>query len=77
MMSWKFETQGCQWPGVKRIKSIFTDKQNVEQALAHLYITSSSSNVWNKTDLEKYHISGKQKPVWESYYLNCMGCQRW
>ena len=29
-MSQNFDTQGCQWYGVKRIKSIFADKGNCE-----------------------------------------------
>ena len=28
LMSQKFETQGCQWHGVKQIKYIFTDEGN-------------------------------------------------
>ena len=37
LMSGKFETQGYQWFGVKRIKSIFADKGNiiVEQGLGY------------------------------------------
>ena len=30
LMSPKFETQGCQWYGVKQINSIFADKRNSE-----------------------------------------------
>ena len=38
-MSQNFETQGCQWYGVKRIKSSFANKRNMEQGLGHLFIT--------------------------------------
>ena len=35
LMSQKLETQGCQWYGVKGIKSIFVDKEIEEQGLGH------------------------------------------
>ena len=39
LMSRNFETHGCQWYGVKRIKYIFVDKGIAEQSLGHLFIT--------------------------------------
>ena len=47
----KFETRGCQWNGFNifsRIRGI------VEQGLGHLFIDSSSSRFFKKTDLEQY-----------------------
>ena len=39
-MSQNFETQVCQYNGVRQIESIFADKGNiVEQGLVHLFIT--------------------------------------
>ena len=50
----KSRTQGGQSYEVKWIKSIFTDKGIVlEQSLGHLFITSSSSRIFNKTNFEQ------------------------
>ena len=37
---------------VSGINSIFVDKRTVEQDLGHLFVTSSSSQFFNKTDFE-------------------------
>ena len=37
LMSQKFETQYCQWCGVKGIKSIFADKANSETRFGALF----------------------------------------
>ena len=50
VMSQNCKMQGCQWYGVKRIKSIFPKKGNVGKGFEHHFITSSSSHVFNKTD---------------------------
>ena len=39
---------------VKQIKSIFTDKEIVEQGLRQLFIISSSSHFFNEIDLKQY-----------------------
>ena len=49
-----FETQVCQWYGVKRIKSIFADKGIGEKDLGHFIITSNGSLFFNKIDFEQY-----------------------
>ena len=57
LMSRKLETQGGQWYGVKRIKSIFADRGRVEQGLGHLFIASSSSFCFfNNTNLEQFLV---------------------
>ena len=48
-----FESQDCQWYGVKRI-SIFVDMEISATRFVDLFITSNSSYFFNKTDLEKY-----------------------
>ena len=53
LMSQKFKMQGCQWYGVKWIKSIFANKGIVEQGLRQLFITSSGSYFFHKADLEQ------------------------
>ena len=56
-MTQNFETQGCQWYGVKKIKFIFADKENSGTSFrAHLFITSSSSYFFNKTDFKRYRF---------------------
>ena len=59
-MSRNFETQVCQWYGVKQIKSFFADKGYVvKQGLGHLFITLNSSHFYNKTDLQQYFFKPK------------------
>ena len=54
-MSQKFETQNCQWYGVKRIKSIFVDKGRVEQGLGQIFIILRNSfHFFNKIYFEQY-----------------------
>ena len=49
-----FETQNCQSHGVKRIKSIFANKEKNETRFrAPLCITANSSHFFNKTDFEQ------------------------
>ena len=51
-MSRNFKTQGCQWDGVKRIKFIFTDKENSKIRFGAPLSVLSSSHSINKTDRE-------------------------
>ena len=44
------EILGCQWYGVKQIKSIFGTRGIVEKGLGYLLVSSSSSDFFNKTD---------------------------
>ena len=46
--------QGRQWYGIKRIKLYFRELGIVEKGLGHVFITSSSSHFFNKTDFEQY-----------------------
>ena len=48
LMSRKFETQDCQWCGVKRIKSIVADKKKVEEGLGQFFISSNSPHFFKK-----------------------------
>ena len=55
LKSGNFKTQGCQWYGAKRIKSGFADKENSgTRFIGHIYIASSSSHFFSKTDLKHY-----------------------
>ena len=55
LMLRKLETQGCQRYVVKRIKStVFLRIWGiVELGLGHLFVTSSSTHLFNKTDHEQ------------------------
>ena len=64
-MSQNFETQGCRWYEVKRIKSIFADKGVVKQGLGHLFIISSSSHFFNKIGLKQYFLKGKRSLLYD------------
>ena len=51
--------QGCQEYGVKRIKKFFANKGTVEKDLGHLFITTSNSHFFNKSDFEQYFFEKK------------------
>ena len=56
VMSQNCKKQGCRWYGVKRIKTYFREEGKfgiVEEGLGHLFITSTSSYFFNKTDFEQ------------------------
>ena len=55
---------GCQWYGVKRIKSIFSKKEIVEHSLEHVFVTSSSTSFLNKTNFEPYLLVLKMRQHW-------------
>ena len=54
-MSLNCKMQVCQWNGVKRIKIVFSQISGiVEKDFGYLFITSSSSHFFNKTDAKQY-----------------------
>ena len=68
-MSQNCEMQSRQWYGVKRINHVFANKGNCGKSLGHIFITSSRSHFFNKTDFEQYLFNE-----------NCCRlpyCQRW
>ena len=57
-----YKMQSCQWYRVKRTKTSFANKGNCGKRFGHLFIISSSSHFFNKTDFEQLSLE-----VWVQY----------
>ena len=67
LMSQNFETQVANNTESQGINQFLRIKEIVEQGLGHLFIASSSSHFFNKTDFERYLLK-KLRPNYQKFY---------
>ena len=72
VMSQNCKKQGCQWYVVKRIKTYFRIVENAGRGLGHLFIISSSSHFFNKTNFKQYLLTITKNTCIKINYLVCM-----
>ena len=69
LMSRNFETQVANNTESQGINQFLRIKEIVEQGLGHLFIASSSSHFFNKTDFERYLLKKlKLRPNYQKFH---------